>query len=239
MCPRLIISEFYLKRAGKNKMGDDLIDFFNKNYDLIDRSIESNRKYWQLNAINHFDYDDAKSEICNHIFTKLHLYKPEYSFSSWVNTIIRNQIKNLLRNKYYNVVKPCIQCPFRDGENGCLKYVDNLMSCKLYSKWDETKKDKYNLSFTVTMENHIDEIHGISDPVDNIEDIFDDFKNKMKNELTNIEFVFFNLVYLQNKTEKDAGKMMGFKTNKDSLENIKIIKNNILAKARDILTKRE
>lgn len=213
---------------------EDRIKYFEDNYHLISKIIEQFRGRWKLAGIQHYDFDDAKNEIANHIYLKLHLYNTEYNFSAWIASIVNNQFKNLLRNKYYNVAKPCVSCVFKD-EDCCIKYGVQGPECPLFKKWLETKQDKFNVNFTVTMENHTDEVNGISDPVDNIEDSLLDFKDRMKEELSHNEYIFFNLVYLQNKTEKEAGKVMGYKTNKEAVANLKFVKNNVLEKARKIL----
>ena len=74
--------------------------------------IEKRRPKWQLSSLAWMDFDDVKQIISAHISVKWHQWDPVRPLIPWVNKIITNQFKNILRNNYSNFVRPCLSCPF-------------------------------------------------------------------------------------------------------------------------------
>ena len=68
----------------------------------IDSEISKRRGRWNLTALSWMDFDDVAQIIRIHIFKKWHLYDQSKSLAPWINTLISNQIKNLIRNNYGN-----------------------------------------------------------------------------------------------------------------------------------------
>ena len=88
----------------------DYKEQFEKNMDFINEEILKRKPKWNLTAINWMDFDDVSNIIRAHIYKKWHLYNPEKALGPWLNRLISNQIKNLIRNNYTNYAKPCIRC---------------------------------------------------------------------------------------------------------------------------------
>ena len=75
---------------------------FEDSIDLIDEELTKRKGKWSLTTISWMDYEDVKQIIRVHIYKKWHLYDPKKPLAPWLNRIISNQIKNIIRNKRRN-----------------------------------------------------------------------------------------------------------------------------------------
>ena len=82
---------------------------------------------WNLKSLSWIDYDDVAQIIRIHIHKKWHLYNQEKPIGPWLNTLISNQIKNLIRNNYANLSKPCYRCDAAEGEDLCVIYEYEIL----------------------------------------------------------------------------------------------------------------
>ena len=80
----------------------------------IDIEIKKRRGKWFLDSLAWFDFEDVEQIIKAHIYKKWHQWDQRRSLKPWVNKIITNQMKNILRNNYSNFVRPCLNCPFNN-----------------------------------------------------------------------------------------------------------------------------
>ena len=96
---------------------------YEEKYELIDSLIAKRRSRWNLGSLSWFDFDDVEQIIRAHIYRKWDQWDQSRPLEPWVNRIVTNQIKNILRNNYSNFLKPCHGCPFNTEnsgiENGC------------------------------------------------------------------------------------------------------------------------
>ena len=136
-----------------------MYDFENKLQE-IEIALERKRSKWDLDAVAYIDYDDIKQVIMTHIYKKWHLWDQSKPVEPWLNRVVSNQFKNLLRNHYGNFVRPCLRCEFNNGGDGCSKTKTSIQdnSCFEYKDWSLKKKAAYDIKLAVTMENHSFEI---------------------------------------------------------------------------------
>ena len=102
---------------------------FEDSISIIDNEISKRRNKWNLSSLTWIDFDDVSQIIRIHIYKKWHLYNPKKPLAPWVNRIISNQIKNLIRNNYLNFIKPCAQCPEAEPDEGCKKFGKQCSNC--------------------------------------------------------------------------------------------------------------
>ena len=202
----------------------------------IEVALERKRSKWQLDAVASIDYDDIKQIIMTHIYKKWHLWDQEKPIEPWLSRVVSNQFKNLLRNHYGNYANPCPDHQFHhhDSEN-----------CPICSKWRQSKKSAYDVKLAVTIENHTNEIHKKKDETLDLDTATKKLSNEIKKELTPRQFVAFKMLFVQNNTEEEVAKYLGFKTNErkrsagyKQIKNLKKIfqeKAKIIIKERDIL----
>ena len=224
------------KRRGRHKKKPT----FEKSIDIIYNEIRKRRAKWRLHSLNWMDYDDVSQIIRIHIYKKWDLYDPSQPLEPWLNRIISNQIKNLIRNNYSNYTRPCLKCAASEGDNLCLIYGKESEECNLYARWKKTKEVAHNLKITLPLESHTHEIK-IKENLSNLdfEYVLKKFHKEIIKKLKPLEQKVYTLLYIENKTEEQAAKLMGYKTSekdrKPGYKQIKNIQKSILEKAKKLL----
>lgn len=199
---------------------------FEGSIDSINSEIIKRKNKWNLTAINWMDFSDVSQILRIHIYKKWHLYDSEKPLAPWVNRIISNQIKNLIRNNYSNFTRPCLKCAAAEGEDGCAIYLKQYNACPLYGNWEKNKKNAHDTKLTVSIENHFQEIN--DKPVDNfdMEKTAQNIHNKMQKVLKPIEWKVYQHLYIEGKDEEQTAKLMGYRTSeKNRIAGYKQIKN--------------
>jgi DNA-directed RNA polymerase specialized sigma24 family protein len=215
----------------------------------IDAEIKKRRGKWFLDSLAWFDFEDVEQIIRAHIYRKWDQWDQIRPLRPWVNKIITNQMKNILRNNYSNFVRPCLGCPFnqsgpaKEGASGSLcGFTSSGMqdsSCPLYAKWERTKKSAYDIKMALTLENHCHEVHAMHDLSFNIEESQDRLNVYMEKILSAKQFTVYKLLYIENKDEEAVAQVMGYKTSekgrKAGYKQIKNLKKVFKQKAQEIL----
>jgi hypothetical protein len=190
------------------------------------------------------DFDDVEQKLRLHIFKKWDKWNPELPLIPWVNTVITNQIINLVKNNYSNFSRPCLGCVHNGGANICKKFDLQSSDCPDYAKWEKTKKHAYNVKLPVSI--HDESIFGEgrefdskSKETDNIN--FDNGLQKMHTmmlkELLPIYQKVYKHLFIDGKTEAEVIPLMGYKSAscKNGYKFIKKARAIILAKAKNIV----
>ena len=86
------------------------------------------------------DFEDVSQIIKIHIYKKWHLYNHSKPLRPWLNRIISNQLKNLIRNNYGNFAKPCVKCAASNQDEGCLLFKNSVICARYMSTGVKTKK---------------------------------------------------------------------------------------------------
>lgn len=211
----------------------------------INKALERKRGSWSLDAVNFIDYDDVKQIIMNHIYKKWHLWDQAKPIEPWLNRVVSNQFKNVLRNHYGNFARPCLKCAFANGPDGCDRNRSGLQekSCPEYAVWEEKKKPAYNIKLAVTIEHHSNEINEMGDESIDLEEATMKLSAALKPLLSERQFVAFKMLFIQNKTEEEVAKYLGFKTRERKrsagYKQIKNLKKIFQEKARQIIKEKD
>lgn len=212
---------------------------FESYIELINSEIAKRKNKWTLTAINWMGFEDVSQIIISHIYKKWSLYDEKKPLLPWINRIISNQIKNLVRNNYGNYTRPCLKCAASIGENECKIYGKQEKSCPLYDNWIKTKKNAYDLKMTLSIEDHSYEINNQSIEQCDIAKASISLHEKMKKILKPIEWKVYDLLYIQNKTEEHICKNLNFKYDKQAKitynKQLRNIQKNIIKKAKQCL----
>jgi RNA polymerase sigma factor (sigma-70 family) len=191
---------------------------FEDQLDIINNELLKRRTKWQLTSIADMDFDDVSQIVRVHINNKWDKWDQSQPFLNWVNTVITNQIRNIVRNNYGNVAPPCTDCKFDQGDDRCGYTSDGEKSeeCPLYLKWCKTKRYAYNirLAYSLDHEEHIENRFESSLPDENIN--FDKsilaLTEEIKNHLSAIQFRVYNWVYVEGRSDEEVAEKMGLKT---------------------------
>ena len=202
----------------------------------INIEIAKRRAKWNLTAISWMDFDDVSQILRIHIYKKWHLYDVKKPLAPWLNRIISNQIKNLIRNNYGNYSRPCLKCDAAEGEDLCKIYEKQCSSCPLYANWEKTKKTAYDVKIPVPLENHEQEVFNLHAESIDLQKNIGKIHSKMQEILKPIEWKVYAFLYIENLTEEQAAKKMGYKTSEKNrspgYKQIKNIQKNIIEKAK-------
>ena len=215
---------------------------FEESYDFINQEIRKRSKKWSLTSLNWIDYDDVSQIIRAHIYEKWDLYDPQKPLGPWLNRIISNQIKNLIRNYYGNFARPCLKCEAAEGETFCKIYETQCDDCPLYAKWGKTKKAAYSIKIPLSLEDHIFETNSIEfSSGGNTEKHVKLMHIKMNEILKPNELIVYEGLYIKYMEEDEVAKKLGLKSNeknrKPGYKQIKNLKKSIIKKAKECIDK--
>ena len=228
---------------------------FEEKYDAITLEIKKRRGKWFLDSLAWFDFSDVEQIICAHIYKKWDQWDQSRPLGPWINKIITNQMKNILRNNYSNFVRPCLNCPFNQSRSSCSQGIASGSlcgftgsglqdsECPLYAKWEKTKKAAYDIKMAVAIENHSNEILAMSDRAIDIDRAAEKLAEEMEKVLPSKQFKVYKMLYIDHMDEVDVAKIMGYKTSekgrKAGYKQLKNLKKTFKEKAILILEKGE
>jgi hypothetical protein len=189
----------------------------------IDKELSKRRAKWFLHSVTWFDFEDVCQIIRAHIHQKWDQWDQSRALEPWVNRIISNQIKNILRNHYSNFVRPCLNCPFNQTENSSSSKVGSLCgftktglqdsSCPLYAKWEKTKKSAYDIKMAVTIESEQGSVLQITQDVFNVDHAIGKLHHEMKKCLPDKQYDIYHMLFILHMEEEDVAKTLGYKSN--------------------------
>ena len=212
---------------------------FEESIHLIDTELQKRRGRWSLTSLSWMDYDDVCQIIRIHIYKKWSLYDQSKPLAPWLNRIISNQIKNIIRNNYGNYARPCLKCSAAGGESSCEIYANQCNECPLYHHWFKNKKRAHDTKLPVSLENHPQEIYNKPSDSFDIESEAKALHLSMKKILKPIEWRVYDLLYIKNKTKNQVAKEMGYVTSEKNRQpgykQIKNIKKSIMEKVRKFI----
>ena len=220
-----------LKRKQKIKFEDKI--------QTINEEINKRRNKWTLTSIAWMDFEDISQILKIHIFKKWHLFDQDKPLLPWLNRIISNQLKNLVRNNYSNYCKPCLRCAAAELESGCAIYSAQDEQCPLFKRWALKKKSAYDVKMALPLEKHKNEVNQHHDTQSDIETGIVKLNKKLKEVLKPNEWLVYESFYIQNKSEIEIAKELNFKTTEKNrspgYKQIKNIQKSIIIKAKKIL----
>ena len=172
---------------------------------IIDSELLKRRGKWFLNSVPWIDYDDVCQIIRAHIYKKWHQWDQSRPLEPWLNRIISNQLKNILRNNYGNYVRPCLNCPLnqsncstKDSEGLCGFTSSGIQcnECPLYAKWEKTKKSAYNTKMTLALDHHQKEAEYITqNNTLDIDNSIDRINVLMKEKLPQKKYIIYKFFF--------------------------------------------
>jgi len=209
--------------------------------DVIENAIRKQRSRWRLDCISWFDFEDVEQVIKLHIYKKWDMWDQERPLEPWINIIVTNQIRNLVRNHYGNYVRPCVTCEFNMGDESCSYTYSKRQdsTCEKYRRWEKTKKIAFDLKIAVPSENHLHEISSMPEQNVSFETSIKKLNVYMKNDLSEIHYTAYQMLFFDKSSEEDVAKLMGYKTNekkrKAGYRQVKNLKKMFLEKAAEII----
>jgi DNA-directed RNA polymerase specialized sigma24 family protein len=225
---------------------------YEESYPIIKEELNKRKGKWYLNSLAWLDFDDVKQIISSHIHKKWSQWDHARPLRPWLNRIISNQLKNILRNYYSNYAKPCLSCPFNQSgiaeENtvGLCSFTESKTQCgecPLYAKWEKTKKAAYNIKMASALDNHVHEIKSQNGTTFELEIAEKRLHAEMKLALSEKHYEIYILLFIKNLNDEDVAKKLGYKTTekgrKAGYKQIKNLKKQFKSKAEHILKNKD
>ena len=179
---------------------------------IIDAEIAKRKHKWSLTSITWMDYDDVSQIIRLHIYKKWSQYNTSRPLAPWLNSIITNQIRNLIRNHYSNFARPCLKCAAATDNTGCSIYGQQCDACPLYAYWQKRKQPATNIKIPVSIENHAHEVKSIFDDSVDVLRHVETVHAKMKEILKPNEWQVYEGLFVKYKEEAEIAKELGYTT---------------------------
>jgi RNA polymerase sigma factor (sigma-70 family) len=201
-------------------MADDALlrKSFCEKSDEIQVLIARRRASWRLTSV--MEYEDVSSIILAHVWKEWAKYDPERPLDKWINTIITNQIRNLLRNHLYKHSRPCCAanqygaaCSFNRGGDLCAWTKSGIQdeSCHFYAHWLKRKQAKFAVATPLSMAAHENETHSKPDDHMDIEGAKKTIDDNIKRRLTKEEYRIYKYLYVEHLSIEETAKKMGYK----------------------------
>lgn len=191
--------------------------------DIISSEIDKYQTRWNLHAICWMDWDDTKAIIFAHINKKFDYWNQKLPLFPFIHTIIRRQMQNLWRDKYFNYQKPCVRCAaFDDFTNNCTVYGKPCMLCPLYKKWIDTGKNEacnVKLPVSISDERILPQVEEIQEESYDLENGVKKFHERMKVVLTPTQFKIYNFKFIVGLSDWEISEQMGYKKTQHSDDN--------------------
>lgn len=185
---------------------------FEDKYQIIDAELEKRRYKWKLHAAAWLDFDDVKQIILIHLHDKWNLWNQTKDFLPWVNTVITNQIRNIIRNLYTNFARPCVTCSANEGDDRCRVYNKQCAQCPLYAYWEKNRKVAYDVKLPVSIENNLQKVYSIPGDDEDLEVKAKYIHERMREILTPIQYKVYHYLFIEGKSEEETAQLMGYKT---------------------------
>jgi hypothetical protein len=209
------IHEENIRVAGMPKNGVSYT--FEEFLTYINEAVASRRHRWLLHRISWIDYDDVSQIIKTHIFKKWDMTDAAKPISHFISRTISNQTRNIIRNVYTSYTRPCIQCPANEGGDLCRIYGKQCSECPVFKHWEKSKSRAHAINLAESYEN-LEESSKNKLIGDNTFPEYDleRFHAEMIKRLSNIQRKAYTYLYIENRDEAEAAKLMGYKVSKDS-----------------------
>ena len=218
--------------SNKNKTFEDC-------YEEIYKTVESRRFRWKLTAVPSISWEDIRQILLIHISKKWHLYDQNRPLKSWLLTVIHHRLTNVLRDVYLRSCRPCLRCPFYEGDDLCYEFGNVSTRCDVYRDWTHGKKNAHDIRLPLPIEHHQNEVYDITSTHIDIAKTATNIHKKMQGILKPLEWLVYKELFIKHTEEKDVAKMLGFKTTEKNriagYKQLNNIRKGIINKVKDVL----
>jgi hypothetical protein len=204
---------------------------------ITQNEIAKRKNKWRLVSL---DFDDVAQTIFTRVIKKYHTYDPARSlYVHWINRVISNALRNVLRDNYGKYSRPCIHsCAFNLGGTHCgwTPSGEQCAECPLYRKWQQSKESNFNISQTLSLENHAQEVHAIQYDNFEVESSKKIIDSRMKDKLNHFEYNIYKLIFID---EIDEKKVVADLKAKGTEIQIRKLKEKFVNTAREIINQED
>jgi DNA-directed RNA polymerase specialized sigma24 family protein len=183
----------------------------------INAEIKKRKNKWFLDSIPWISFEDVEQIIRVHIYQKWDQWDQKRELKPWINKIITNQFKNILRNYYLNFAKPCSSCPFDSsvsGDNLCSFTKSGIQdsSCPLYAKWTKSKKNAHDVKIPLRLDAQEYESNAFKGESFQVDRAVQQIDRHLREQLSEKHYEIYNMLFVENMSEDEVAKKLGYKT---------------------------
>ena len=183
----------------------------------INAEIKKRKNKWFLDYIPWISFEDVEQIIRVHIYQKWDQWDQKRELKPWINKIITNQFKNILRNYYLNFAKPCSSCPFDSsvsGDNLCSFTKSGIQdsSCPLYAKWTKSKKNAHDVKIPLRLDAQEYESNAFKGESFQVDRAVQQIDKHLREQLSEKHYEIYNMLFVENMSEDEVAKKLGYKT---------------------------
>lgn len=183
----------------------------------INAEIKKRKNKWFLDSIPWISFEDVEQIIRVHIYQKWDQWDQKRELKPWINKIITNQFKNILRNYYLNFAKPCSSCPFdssASGDNLCSFTKSGVQdsSCPLYAKWTKSKKNAHDVKIPLRLDAQEYESNAFKGESFQVDRAVQQIDAHLREQLSEKHYEIYNMLFVENMSEDEVAKKLGYKT---------------------------
>lgn len=184
---------------------------FEEQVPLIQKAIGQRKRKWTLTTM---EFADASQIMMIRVWKKYHLFDPAKApFEHWLNRLLTNAIKTLLRDHLLRWQRPCIRdggCVHNLGMGHCSYTVNGNQCtlCPLYAEWKAKKEGEYNVRSSLTLENHSQEVSNLQDDFLDIEAAKKVIDERMLKRLTPWERRIYKALHIKHMTPLETAAML-------------------------------
>jgi DNA-directed RNA polymerase specialized sigma24 family protein len=210
----------------------------------IEAQIDKRKGSWRLASVA---WEDVKQMILIRVCVKYDSptggFKPEKGkFSHWLSRVTTRAMTNILRDSHTKFSRPCVTgCVFNTGGDSCSRTKSGIQcaECPIYKLWEQRKLDHYRVQQTLPLENHAQEVNSMQSDFIDIEGSKHIIDARMKDKLDEGDYAIYQMIYIEGKTEKEVGKLLGYKkTGAKTYEGYQVLlklRKHIVEMAREII----
>ncbi len=182
--------------------------------------INKRRNGWTLSSV---PFEDVIQLLLIHANEKYWQYIPEKApFVNWLNRLITNRLKNILRDHLGKFSPPCNTgkggCEFNRGEDLCgfTQSGKKDGECPAYCRWLKKKKYEYGIKQGLSLDSHSQEVSNIQDDFINIQEYKLAIDERMGAYLTVQELRIYKLLFTDHKSMEEVGIILKLAKAKNS-----------------------
>lgn len=201
----------------------------------IEKEIKKRRRKWTLDIYRWLDWEDVAQILRAHISKKWHMWDQSRKLAPWIQRIMSRQIYNLLRNLYTNYARPCVQCKYAIGEEGCSKTIsgEQCSECPIFAKWQEKKQVGYYIKMPLELEHHAQEVNNKIDDTINFKETMRRVMEELEKKMSPKRFAAFKILFIDKTPDNEAASILKIRGNPQN----KYSQKKLLCAYRDSLSK--
>jgi hypothetical protein len=170
-------------------------------FGIIDNELRKRQSKW---LYHHIRWDDIAQSIRAKIALRWGHWDQSRPLAPYVNRIITNTLRNLARDSYLKLSKPCSKCAGNLGDGFCKYTKSNTQcsECPIFASWQRAgKESNFNAALPVSIESHVDVVRNVQGDFYDVEQGVQRLTKLLKGVLTPVEYKVYIWLFIEKRDE--------------------------------------